>query len=187
MKKQSAVVRRSASIKSVLFAAIIVAGLGISAETVLAAPASKACATNAANQQLDYWLGNWTVTYPGASGSGASKVYLALDKCMVVESWDDGQGHTGENMFAYSADDKTWRGMFADNDGRVHIFVKGKVGLDSAEFYGPSLGQRGEAVLNRIQVVRVTPEKVEQIWGKSTDNGATWSTVFRGEYTRTNR
>lgn len=187
MRKQFAVLRRPAWIRSAIFGAGIVACLGISTRAAFAAPASKACATNSENQQLDYWLGSWTVTYPGASGSSASKVFLALDKCMVVESWDDGQGHAGENMFAYSADDKTWRGLFADNEGRVHIFVKGKVKSGSAEFYGPSSGPPGEAVLNRIQVVRVTPDKVEQIWGKSTDNGATWSTVFRGEYTRTNR
>jgi hypothetical protein len=172
---------------AIFFAAIVVASLTISTKTTFAAPDSKTCATNAESQKLDYWLGNWTVTYPGASGSSASKVYFTLDKCMVIESWDDGQGHTGQNMFAYSVDDKTWRGLFADNEGRVHILVKGNVGSGSAEFYGPSSGPKGEPVLNRIQVVRVSPDKVEQIWGKSTDHGATWSTVFRGEYTRAAR
>jgi hypothetical protein len=101
----------------------------------------------------------------------------------LVESWDDGRGHQGENLFAYSADDKSWHGMFADNQGRVHAFT-GKVRSGLAEFYGPSRGPKGEAVLNRIRVVRVASDKVEQSWEKSEDNGTSWTAVFKGEYSR---
>jgi hypothetical protein len=101
----------------------------------------------------------------------------------VVESWDDGRGHRGENLFAYSADDKTWHGMFADNQGRVHVFT-GKVSGGRAEFYGPSRSPGGEAVLNRIRVDRLAPDKVEQSWAKSADNGTSWTVVFKGEYSR---
>jgi hypothetical protein len=104
---------------------------------------------------------------------------------MVVERWDGGKGHSGENMFAYSADDKKWHGMFADNRGRVHVF-EGKVAGGAAEFYGPSRGPNGEAVLNRIRIVRISGDKVEQSWKKSTDQGGTWTTEFRGEYSRKN-
>ena len=123
------------------------------------------------------------MTYPGTTGSAGSKVYLELDKCVIVESWDGGKGQFGENMFAYSSDDKSWHGMFADNQGRVHVF-EGKVSPGSAEFFGPSRGPGGEAVLNRIKIVRVSADKVEQSWEKSRDNGSTWKTEFRGEYTR---
>jgi hypothetical protein len=123
--------------------------------------------------------------YPGASVPSASKVFLELDQCLLVESWDGGKGHTGKNMFAYSSDDKSWHGMFADNEGRVHIF-EGKVTPGSAEFLGPGTGPTGQAVLNRIRVVRVSPNKVEQTWEKSSDKGATWTMEFRGEYSRKN-
>jgi hypothetical protein len=42
----------------------------------------------------------------------------------------------------------------------------------------------GESVLNRVRVVRIGADKVEQSWEKSADNGATWTMEFRGEYTR---
>lgn len=118
-------------------------------------------------------------------GNAASKVYLDLDECVLTESWDGGKGHRGENLFAYSSDDKSWHGMFADNQGRVHVF-EGKVAQGSAEFTGPSRGPNGQTVLNRIKVVRVTTNKVEQSWEKSTDNGVTWKMEFRGEYARKN-
>src|ERR1700692_1580352 len=110
-------------------------------------------------------------------GSAASKGSLELDKCLLIESWDGGKGHSGKNMFAYSADDQSWHGMFADNQGRVHVFT-GKVAQGSAQFIGPSRGPGGGKVLNRIKVVRLTANQVEQSWEKSTDHGATWTMEF---------
>lgn len=149
------------------------------------ATSTPSCAADTASRQLDFWLGNWSVGAAGSSPSARSKVYLALDQCMVIESWDGGRGHRGENMFAYSVDDKSWRGLFVDNEGRVHVFSDGKVSPGEAEFTGPSTGSDGATVLNRVKIVRVSADKVEQTWEKSTDHGATWSMAFRGEYSRT--
>jgi hypothetical protein len=148
-----------------------------------AATASDSCNSNPANRQLDYWLGNWKV---GTAGNAHSNVTLLLDQCLVVENWDGGRGHRGQNVFGYNADDKSWYGMFADNEGRVHVFTSGKVGNGTAEFAGTSRGPNGESILNRVKVTRVNSNKVEQTWEKSNDNGATWNVVFRGEYSRAN-
>jgi hypothetical protein len=113
-------------------------------------------------------------------------VTLSRDKCLVVENWDGGRGHRGQNVFGYSADDKSWYGMFADNEGRVHVFTSGKVADGTAEFEGTSRGPNGESILNRVKVTRVSSNKVEQTWEKSSDNGANWHVVFRGEYSRAN-
>jgi hypothetical protein len=144
------------------------------------------CSANSETRQFDYWLGEWSIATNEKPGTATSKVYLSLDKCAVIESWNDGKGHSGENIFAYSFDDHSWRGMFVDNRGHAHVFVDGKVSDGSAEFDGPSRGSNGEAVLNRIRVVRVSPHEVKQTWEKSTDNGATWTTVFSGNYMRKN-
>ena len=144
----------------------------------------RTCASNAETRQLDFWLGDWSVVAPGSAPNAASRVYLTLDKCMVVESWDGGRGHIGENMLAYSSDDHSWRGMFVDNRGRVHIFTSGRALPNAVEFSASGQGPSGQTVLNRVKIVRVDPDKVEQLWEKSTDNGVTWSTEFRGEYLR---
>jgi hypothetical protein len=146
---------------------------------------SQACAANAPGRQLDFWVGDWVVSNPGGAGdSSASKVRLALDQCVVIENWSDHKGHDGENIFGYSQGEAGWRGMFFDNRGRVHVFVDGKVTAGAAEFSGPSRGAHGEAVLNRIRLVRVSPDHLEQTWEKSTDNGQTWTRQFRLEYAR---
>jgi hypothetical protein len=176
------ILNRSVS-KSILLA--ILFGLAC-ATNGFAATDADSCATNTANRQLDYWLGNWKVGAEGSSGNAHSTVTLSLDKCLVVENWDGGRGHYGQNVFGYSGDDKSWYGMFADNEGRVHVFTSGKIASGTAEFEGTSRGPHGESVLNRVKLVRLNPNKVEQTWEKSTDNGASWNVVFRGEYSRAN-
>ena len=183
--KQEIAVRRSKRFRGKLMLVLIGGWLSLAGASALAAGDSGPCSANSESRQLDFWLGAWNVTYPGMPGNAASKVNLDLDECVLTESWDGGKGHRGENWFAYSSDDKSWHGMFADNQGRVHVF-EGKVAQGSAEFTGPSLGPNGETVLNRIRVVRVTANKVEQSWEKSTDNGVTWKMEFRGEYARKN-
>lgn len=174
---------KSNTAKSIVLAVLL--GL-VLATNGLAAVDHNPCATNAENRRLDYWLGNWKIGATGSSATAHSTVSLSLDKCLVVENWDGGRGHDGQNFFGYSADDKNWYGMFADNEGRVHVFTSGKVASGTAEFDGASRGPNGESVLNRVKIIRLNANKVEQTWQKSTDNGATWNVVFRGEYSRSN-
>lgn len=184
--RNGSAIRVQARFAGVLYLLAVAALYAVSAPPAKAAPDSPPCAANPESRQLDFWLGDWTVTYPGITSTATSTVHVSLDQCLVIEHWDGGKGHSGENMLAYSSDDKSWHGMFADNQGRVHVF-EGKVSPGSAEFYGPSRGPNGEAVLNRIRIVRLAKDKVEQSWEKSTDNGATWTINFRGEYSRRNQ
>ena len=161
---------------------VIVLALGTCFVSALPAAAEAAnCATSAESRQMDFWLGDWAVSYPNAPSASTSKVYLDLDKCLLIESWVGGKNHRGMNMFAYSADDKSWHGMFADNEGRVHVF-EGTASAGSAEFRGLSRGPGGKEFLNRIRLIRVNAGQVEQSWEKSSDNGDTWTMEFQGEY-----
>src|SRR3984957_281034 len=170
MNKRILILKTSAS-KSIFLAVLF--GVAF-ATNGLAAPESDSCAANSANRQLDYWLGNWKIGAEGSSGNAHSTVSLSLDQCLIIENWDGGRGHSGQNVFGYSADDKSWYGLFADNEGRLHVFTSGKVASDTAAFEGTSRGPNGERVLNRVRIIRLNPNKVEQTWEKSTDNGASW-------------
>ena len=142
------------------------------------------CAANSESRPLDFWVGDWTISSAGSSFNATSTVSLSLDNCVITENWDGGKGQRGENIFAYSYGDQGWRGLFVDNEGRAHAFINGKISAGTAEFLGPNRGSNGEEVLNRIRVVRLSADKVEQTWDKSTDKGATWNPVFRLEYSR---
>ena len=168
---------------SLVLVVAVAACISLAPRVYGAAPAEP-CSTNPESRALDFWLGDWNIAGPGSSSAAKSSVTAVLDKCVIVESWDGGRGHIGENWFGYNPDDKSWHGMFADNQGRVHVFVNGKVGSGAAEFSGPSQGTDGETFVNRVRIVRIGPNRVEQIWEKSSNHGATWTVEFRGEYSR---
>src|SRR5215469_6422755 len=163
------------------FCLVIAVGFWLGS-AAFAANEEKPCAGSLETRQLDFWLGNWTM------GSGAEKststVTLSLDKCVFVERWENEKGHVTEKMFAYSPEEKNWYGMFTDNEGRVHVFLDGKVSSDLAEFHGPSRGPNGEGVLNRLKIIHLSPDKLEEVWEKSVDKGATWTTAYRAKYSR---
>lgn len=158
--------------------------LCLGSSAAFAANNEEPCAVSTEIRQLDYWLGDWTM------GSGAdkssSKVSLTLDKCVFVEEWENGKGHVTEKLFAYSLEEKNWYGTFVDNDGRVHVFLDGKVSPNMAEFHGTSRGPNGETVLNRLMIIRVSADKLEEVWEKSSDNGSSWTTSYRAQYSRAN-
>jgi hypothetical protein len=112
---------------------------------------------------------------------------LLLDQCLFVEQWGDRKGHRGENVFAYGKDDQTWHGLFADNRGRLHVFVEGKVAAGTAEFLGPSRGDDGTTILNRVRVIRMDANHLEQTWEKSVDSGRSWKSEFALDYSRASR
>ena len=159
----------------------------LAALPMFAASGPSPCAANSEARQLDYWLGDWSVGTPEAPNTGHSKVSISLDKCLLTESWgSDTSNHQGENALAYNPEDKTWYGLFVDNRGRVHA-LKGVVTAGSAEFQGPSRDANGKVVLNKVKVVRVKHDSVEQIWQKSSDNGASWTTDVQMQYLRKRR
>jgi hypothetical protein len=132
--------------------------------------------------ELDYWLGDWTVTSPDAPGTGHSKVYQSLDGCVLRENWSsDTSAHGGENTLDYDADAKRWYGLFVDNHGRVHA-MSGTAGAAGLE--GPARDENGRPALKRVRIVRVDDNHTQQMWEESADSGATWKTEYRMDYLR---
>ncbi len=118
---------------------------------------------------------------PQAQGTARS---TSLDGCLVTESWSsDTTNHKGENTLAYNADDKAWRALFVDNQGRMHA-LKGTVTTGVAELQGPSRDENGHAIVKRVRIVRVDADHSQQIWERSADNGRTWTTEYRMDYLR---
>ena|SRR5579883_206534 len=166
------------------FLALAVSACFLGALPSRAAAGQPPCAADAPGRALDFWLGHWTVTDGERPSRATSVVSLKLGECLVVENWHDAAGHRGENLFGYNLDSKTWSGMFADNRGHIHIFAQGTVAANKAEFEGRSRGPTGKDILDRISIIRDTPDDIVQAWRQSRDGGVTWTTVFQGKYSR---
>jgi hypothetical protein len=167
-----------------LLGAIAIAAGAATLPCRAAAAERQSCAATVQDRGLDFWLGRWNVSDDERPSHASSVVSLELGKCLIVEHWTDPAGHRGENLFGYNRDANTWSGMFADNRGRIHIFVHGTVAAGKAELDGQSRGPHGEATLDRVTIVRMTSNDVEQRWQQSADGGTTWTTVFQGKYSR---
>jgi hypothetical protein len=167
------------------FLAVVASACFLAASPSRAAAGALPCAADVPGRALDFWLGHWRISDGERPSRATSVVSRELGDCLIVENWSDSAGHRGENLFGYNLDSRTWSGMFADNRGHIHIFVQGTVGANRAEFDGHSRGPSGKDVLNRISIVRETPDDIEQTWQQSADGGATWATVFQGKYSRT--
>lgn len=118
------------------------------------------CTSNPEVRKLDFWIGTWV------DSAGTSQVSVSIDRCVFTETWVAGN-HQGEDVFAYSADNQTWKAFFADNEGRAHVFDRGIVKGDTAEFL---------AAGNRLLVIRRGPSQVQQIWEK--DNQIVFETIY---------
>jgi hypothetical protein len=146
--------------------------------------AESGCASVETARKLDFWLGEWSVTHAGSTRVATSRVVLSLDSCLVTENWDDREGHSGVSEFAYSDEEKKWHGFFADNKGRAHTLAGMTAVAKSVQLQGDSIGDSGQTVIDRVSIIQIAPDQVQQLWEKSADNGATWSVVYRGEYKR---
>lgn len=146
-----------------------------------AEPAAPSCSADAHRRGLDFWLGEWTVKSPGGN-TGTSRVHAALGQCVVIEEWGNGSLE-GENLFAFDAPRQVWRGFVANSAGGLHV-LEGTVVDREARFDADASPGSNGAVRRRVRIVRLSPDRVEQVWEKSDDGGAHWTTEYRGEYSR---
>jgi hypothetical protein len=133
---------------------------------------------------LNFWVGDWKVSDSGGCELCSSKVELALDGCELIETWTSGGKFRGGNVHAYSAEDRHWHQLNVDNHGHVHVF-EGTVGDHGLEYSGVSKNEAGGDVLNRMDIVKQSSNRVKVWWRKSADSGKTWTTAYEAIYSRT--
>ena len=79
------------------------------------------------SRQLDYWLGDWKISGPGAGPNATSRVYLAARRMHGRGGVGTEAGATqGRTCLVTVPTTKSWHGMFVDSQGRVHVFVHGQ-------------------------------------------------------------
>jgi len=141
------------------------------------------CAHLAEYRSLDFTIGTWTTTDRKGSFAGTSTIKYDLDGCMLIETWR-GRGVSGRNLDAYNAEDKHWHRFFVNSLGKVHVF-EGISDGTSIRYEGTSADSNGKNIWNRLTIRKDGPNKVAQLWQKSSDGGKTWQTAFQAIYIRT--
>jgi hypothetical protein len=152
-------------------------------------PAPPNPCTTAEQKQLDFWVGEWNLTWPGEKDGeiahGTNSIRRVMDDCVVEESFDGGDSMhlRGMSVSTYVARSGKWKQTWVDNEGGYLDFVGGfKDGqmILARETIGPD----GTKMLQRMVFKNITPTELDWSWESSRDEGKTWQVVWPIHYKR---
>lgn len=140
---------------------------------------------NAEFRQFDFWVGEWEVFAPNGNKVGVNTIELIQDSCVLLENWESTRGGTGTSFSYYNQKMKNWNQLWLDNSGgnlSIHgSFDDGNMVLYTEEQYSEKNKTNFQ---DRVTWTDNSDGTVRQHWERTTDKGATWTTVFDGLYKR---
>lgn len=161
----------------------------------LALPSSQAAQANPCNaaeqKQLDFWVGEWELTWPGATAGeidhGTNNIKRILDGCVVQENFSgqDAMHLRGTSLSIFDTSTGRWKQTWVDNEGGYLDFV--------GEFKDGQMILRREAVrpdgtkiIQRMVWKNITANELDWSWEASRDGGKTWQVNWPIHYKRKN-
>ena len=131
---------------------------------------------------LDFWIGDWTVSWPG--GTGKNQIRRILNDRVVEEVFechgDDGSLY-GRSLSVLDAADGRWKQTWVDSSGAyldfVGVLVDGRISFQRA----------ADDVLQRMVWLDVRDDGFRWEWQRSTDHGASWQVSWPLAYRRVGR
>lgn len=142
------------------------------------------CKANPAYRQFDFWIGEWEVKNPQGQLAGNSRIELILGDCVIYENWTSASpGYEGKSFNYYNLIDGKWHQKWIDNQGIPIEFV-GEYDAEAKtlNYTGEGYGQGGVKLKYKLTFHHLADDHVRQVWEQSSDDGATWATIFDGHY-----
>jgi hypothetical protein len=163
--------------------AAILLPLAGQAQSAEETPAQPAPCTSGDHRDFDFWLGDWEVRSADGQLQGHNRIASVESGCAVTEHWLGAGGSTGRSINYFHPGEGRWHQQWVSPG--VIIRIAGTrdgnaMRLSGDIFYiatGASAPFRGTWTL-------LPDGRVEQLFEQSADSGETWSTWFRGFYTR---
>ena len=128
------------------------------------------------HRQFDFWIGDWEVYGPQGQRVGSNRIDKVLGGCALHESWRGSTGHRGSSYNFYDTGSGQWHQTWIDVAGSP-LYING--GIENG-----SMRMVAANGTSRITWTPLESGHVRQHWEQSTDGGASWTTVFDGEYRR---
>ena len=134
---------------------------------------------------LDFWIGDWTVLWPG--GSGRNQIRRILSDQVIEEVFEchgeDGSLY-GRSHSVVDAADGRWKQTWVDSSGAyldfVGILVDGRISFQRSALDDHSL-------LQRMVWLDVRDDSFRWEWQRSTDHGVSWQVSWPLAYRRVTR
>ena len=144
-------------------------------------PAPTAC-TEPEFHQFDFWIGSWAVSSQGGA-AGHNTIVPFAGGCALLENWAGADGSNGKSINAWRPGERRWTQHWVGSGGSI-LDLSGGLVNGRMVLAGPVRQTSKGPVMDRITWTPVSPDEVRQVWELSADNGATWSSIFDGTYTR---
>lgn len=139
------------------------------------------------SRALDFWLGEWELTYAGQDGKPAksrNRITKVLNGCAILEEFTGAPGTRldGRSYSVYDRNARQWKQTWVDNTGSYLDFT-GTTDAGDAVFIRDAERQ-GKRFRQRMIFQDVKADSLTWRWQRSDDGGATWATQWEIGYRR---
>ena len=147
------------------------------------APPPPSCDT-AEHHQLDFWLGDWTLTWEG--GKGTNHITREYNGCVIREVFTEDAADKppvlhGTSLSSYQPMNKMWRQTWVD-DQNGYFHLTGGPQADGT-FVLQTVRMGREPYMTRMVFQDIKRDSFIWRWQKS-DDGATWTDTWVIHYAR---
>jgi hypothetical protein len=132
---------------------------------------------------LDFWIGAWTVSWPG--GAGTNQIRRILDDRVIEEIFEcqgADEALSGRSYSVLDAQDGRWKQTWVDSSGAYLDFV-GVAADGRISFQRPASAETPE-VLQRMVWLDVSADAFRWEWQRTEDGGRTWQVAWPLDYRR---
>ena len=136
--------------------------------------------------ELDFWLGDWDLTWEG--GHGTNRLSRILRDRVILEEFEEAAESGGADALhgrswsVFDADRGLWRQTWVDDQGGYLDLVGGRA--DGCFAFERAAPERGERARQRMVFRNVTADAFRWTWESSPDDGATWVVRWAIDYRR---
>lgn len=157
----------------------------VAARAVAAQTPTYGC-DSAESKQLDFWIGEWELTYvdDGKPVKSSNRVSKILGGCAILEEFAGAPGSKldGRSLSTFDRVTGQWKQTWVDNTASYLDFSGGII--DDRVMFWRKFPRGGKEVWQRMQFQDVKRDSLKWLWQSSEDGGATWKTNWEIDYKR---
>jgi hypothetical protein len=139
-------------------------------------------------KQLEFWVGEWDLTWPGATagetGHGTNSIKRIMDGCVVQENFSAlAQPLRGISVSMFDNTTGKWKQTWVDNEGGYLDFT-GEFNDGQMVLSREAIGPKGAKFLQRMVYKNISANEFDWSWESSKDDGKTWQVQWPIHYKR---
>lgn len=143
----------------------------------------KPCTSEQASQ-MDFWLGEWELSWEG--GQGSNTITKEFGGCVIMENFDGqpGMDFRGMSVSIYNPNIDAWQQTWVDDQGSYFALTGG---LQGEQFILECENIRdGQPVQLRMVFYNITPNSLDWDWQRFNKETETWENNWQIHYQRKN-